>query len=442
MDSNTTHRDSSPTTLSEWFHFPSSSTVSSITKTPPILLMDGGVSTHLEQLIAPQTFSHRELWSSSLLLTEEGRKFIERGHGDWLQAGSDIITTVTYQCHFGLVKSKSTVDHQHYDNNKSNNNEVISQSTMSDMIQNGVLLARNAIQQYLDPTTTTTTTTTTSNTTDSSTSTTIPKLGPFVVASTGPYGAAMADGSEYTGAYPPHVTQQALKDFHQQKAKVLWDCHSDGLAVETIPNLQEVGVVCQVLKELQQEQEQKHQSQQGIASSGSGRRVCCCWISLACRNGTEMNDGNLLQDALHVIQSMDPHHQYIAAIGVNCCDSAHIPSLVNIIAHHVVHNSSPQTGLSPRGIVLYPNSGESWNASKNKWDDATGVDDTQFTDRLLEAVAIIQDIWDKRSVEIGSSSITMPRIILGGCCRTSDKTIATLRKRITIFNELFLQQDS
>lgn len=375
------------TTLLDWFQ-------STSARVPSILLMDGGVSTHLEQLISPKSFSHRELWSSSLLLTTEGRDFVQKGHLDWLNAGSDIITTVTYQCHYGLLVAVDGGD----DDVKKNDGMVVSPTTMTEMIENGVKLARTATQQ--------------------SSSRHERFFGPFVVASTGPYGAAMADGSEYTGAYPPQVTPQALKEFHHKKAVALWRCCPDGLAVETIPNLQEVGAVCQVLQELKQQQD----------SSSTG---CCCWISLACRNGTELNDGNALQDALNVIRSMDPNHQYIAAVGVNCCDSVYIASLAKILARHAIQDSG--VGLPPRGIVLYPNSGESWDAAKEEWKDGTGADDSQFADRLMDAVSIIQETCKEHSMKTGTPA-AMPRIVLGGCCRTNEKTMAALRRRIDALN--------
>jgi Homocysteine S-methyltransferase len=81
-----------------------------------ILVLDGGVSTHLESLLAlyarvedrhsesistiRPAFPHRELWSSSLLLTDQGRRTIHQGHLDWILAGADILSTVTYQCHY------------------------------------------------------------------------------------------------------------------------------------------------------------------------------------------------------------------------------------------------------------------------------------------------------------------------------------------------------
>ncbi|KAG7360089.1 homocysteine S-methyltransferase [Nitzschia inconspicua] len=391
-------QNSHPLTLLEWF----STTAPPSHGIPSILLLDGGVSTHLEHLIAPQTFSHRELWSSSLLLTQEGREYIKQGHADWLLAGSDILTTVTYQCHFGLVGTGSNND------DESDIGTIVSKETMSKMIRQGIEIARDAIYQQV-----------------ASTKSSITRsVGPFVVASTGPYGAAMADGSEYSGNYPLNVTEQALLQFHRQKAAGLWDCHPDGIAVETIPNLLEVGVVCQVLQELKQRK--KHQY------------PCCCWISLACQDGTRLNDGSLLKDALDIIQSMDSNNEFITAIGVNCCDSVHIAPLVKTIAQHIF--SCCKRDVAPRGIVVYPNSGESWDAANEEWKEGTGADNAQFADRLIEVVSIIHETWKKRRLEF-EGPICAPKILLGGCCRTSQRTIATLRNRIDAMQDQFLVKE-
>jgi homocysteine S-methyltransferase len=339
------------------------------------------------------SFSHRELWSSSLLLTHDGQNNIRRGHCDWLESGSDIITTVTYQCHYGLVGENNDMKQS------SSINSVFSEEqTMTAMIQDGVTLAKEAVATCI------------SNRLSSS-------VGPFVVASTGPYGAAMADGSEYTGQYPPHVTREALVEFHAKKARALWNCQPDGLAVETIPNLDEVGVVCEVLRDLKQQQ-QRQKDAPPIA----------CWISLACRNGKELNDGHSVENALRTIQNFDPDAQWINAIGINCCDSAHIASLVEVLTKHETILSSTRR----RGIVVYPNSGESWDAAHEQWKDGTGTTDKEFADRLMEAVQVIKQSWGKeRSTDIDSRP--MPKVIMGGCCRTNPATIAALRQRVDAF---------
>lgn len=431
-----TSDEKNPLSLWSWFHSSSSAFL------PEVLLMDGGVSTHLEKIIAPETFSHRDLWSSSLLLTEEGRASVIEGHRDWLDSGSDILTTVTYQCHYGVFKdttSKALIGNcignttdvigtagatsiiDHIDSIR----EVLPEDKIREMMLDGILLAKGAIDTrtinqrkknnmpLLPP--------------PPSSSSTPLNLGPFVVASTGPYGAAMADGSEYTGKYPAHVTRQALVDFHTRKARTLLiEGKPDGLAVETIPNIEEVGVVCEVLRDLQQQQQELKPDSSPIA----------CWISLACRNGNEMNDGHTVKDALRIIQSYDPTGRWIAGVGINCFDSAYISSLVTTIAVESLIREN-----YCRGIIIYPNSGEGWDAINEDWKGGSGTSDDELADRLMAAVRLIRETFKTElgtNGERSSNSLNpscMPKIILGGCCRTNPATIATLRKRVDACDE-------
>jgi len=398
--------------LSSWF-------LSSSAILPGVLVMDGGVSTHLENLIAPKKFSHRDLWSSSLLLTEDGRSSIVEGHRHWLNSGSDILTTVTYQCHFGLYKKDATkgsgqthicnATDAHLvtgdvltNNNSSSIMEILPEETMSEMMVNGVLLAKLAID---------TNTTISSNRMNEQCSPS-PTMGPFVVASTGPYGAAMADGSEYTGKYPAHVTREALVNFHTRKARILLsESKPDGLAIETIPNIEEVGVVCEVLRDLQQQHDE----------SNACSRIAC-WISLACKDERYMNDGHTIVEALRLIRKYDPAGQWIAAVGINCFNSAYTSSLVTTM----LNESTLQDGRR-RGIIIYPNSGESWDAENEEWKDGSGTSDDELVDQLIAAVQLIRDVCESSD---SSTNNSIPKIILGGCCRTSPATIAMLRKRV------------
>lgn len=387
--------------LWSWFH-------SSVKSIPQTLLLDGGVSTHLENIIAPKRFSHRELWSSSLLLTGEGRASIIEGHSDWLNSGSDILTTVTYQCHYGLFRGAASTETAPTNQYNDLVLEMLSEDKIKEMMLDGVILAKRAID----------TTTPRMLSTSSASS---PTLGPFVVASTGPYGAAMADGSEYTGRYPTHVTRQALVNFHTRKAQTLMEGKPDGLAVETIPNIEEVGVVCEVLRNLQQQREKMEPDLSPIA----------CWISLACRNGVEMNDGHSVEEALQIIQMYDPTGQWIAGVGINCFDSTHLSSLVNILT-----KATLLQGFGRRGIIIYPNSGEGWDAVNEKWKNDSGTSEDDLVDRLMGAIQLIRDSYEAESGtrEEQSSNLLkhrrMPKIIIGGCCRTSPATIAMLRKKL------------
>jgi S-methylmethionine-dependent homocysteine/selenocysteine methylase len=79
------------------------------------------------------------------------------------------------------------------------------------------------------------------------------------------------------------------------------------------------------------------------------------WISLACRSGTELNDGTPLQSVLNTLRPIPL--SALQAIGFNCCDSAYLPELVrSLLIDMATHGPV-------RGIVLYPNSGEEWDAT-------------------------------------------------------------------------------
>jgi homocysteine S-methyltransferase len=115
--------------------------------------------------------------------------------------------------------------------------------------------------------------------------------------------------------YGKTQSEQDLVDFHRIKTATLLRQKPDGLALETVPCVVEVRAFIELLKDLQQQEQ-----------------LPACWISLACRNGQELNDGSKLEEALQAVEELDPDASIIQAIGVNCCDSEHIPSLVRIIA--------------------------------------------------------------------------------------------------------------
>jgi homocysteine S-methyltransferase len=223
----------------------------------------------------------------------------------------------------------------------------------------------------------------------------------FVVASSGCYGAALADGSEYTGEYP-NMTLDGLTEFHRKKMTVYLNENPDGLAIETIPSIEECAAVCLALKSMPS-------------------HSACCWISMACRDGTTLNEGKPFVDALKAIREQDPDAQYVHAIGINCCDIFYIPSLLEILVLDMARNG-PR-----RGIVIYPNSGEEWEASTAQWRQGTGCTGAdEFSSRLMGAVYLIERLWKENSRD----DSLMPNLIIGGCCRTSPATISALRQQI------------
>jgi hypothetical protein len=127
-------------------------------------------------------FAHRELWSSSLLLGDTtSRNYILQGHVDWIEGGADIVTTVTYQCHYEKELWPLVL------REKDKNGE----ETMSQMFQDALQIAQEATHH----------TQTHRRNDNESTQLTENKERSFVVASLGCYGSALSNGAEYTGAY-------------------------------------------------------------------------------------------------------------------------------------------------------------------------------------------------------------------------------------------------
>lgn len=188
----------------------------------------------------------------------------------------------------------------------------------------------------------------------------------WVAASVGPYGAVLADGSEYRGDYDLDVT--GLREFHRPRLDVLAATIGDGadvLAVETVPSLAEVEAV---LAEL----------------DGSGVPA---WLSLSAAADGRTRAGEPLEEAFAMAADVDE----VLAVGVNCATPADAGDAVPLAARHAP-------------VVVYPNSGQGWNAVTRAWEGRSAFD--------ADAVAA----W----VEAGGR-------LVGGCCRVSPEDITALR---------------
>ena len=81
-----------------------------------------------------------------------------------------------------------------------------------------------------------------------------------------------------------------------------------------------------------------------------------------------------------------------------------------------------------RAIVFYPNSGEEWDAVNEKWREGTGnTEPKDFADGILATIRAIHTEYEK---VIGLKEAKQPRIIVGGCCRTTPETITAIRSRV------------
>lgn len=157
----------------------------------------------------------------------------------------------------------------------------------------------------------------------------------LVAASVGPYGAMLADGSEYRGRYG--VSRAVLRDFHGPRLELLASAGPDLLAVETIPDADEAAVLVELLDEV----------------------AAPAWLSYSVA-GPATRAGQPLAEAFEVAASA----RSAVAIGVNCCAPEDVLPALRVAAE-----------VSDLPLVAYPNSGETWDGGARRWRGPAGFDE-------------------------------------------------------------------
>ncbi|KPL60354.1 homocysteine S-methyltransferase [Rossellomorea vietnamensis] len=302
-----------------------------ILQTHSLIILDGALATELE---SHGCDLNDPLWSARVLL--ENPEAIEKVHAEYFRAGADCAITASYQATVDGFRKRG-----------------IQEPEALELIKKTVYLAKQARDDFWE---------------EEKGNTNRPK--PIVAGSVGPYGAYLADGSEYVGNYD--VSDQHLADFHFPRIEALVEAGADVLAFETIPSLQEAKVLASLLKEFPD---------------------TCSWLSFSLKDGETISDGTGIEECARVFND----NEQIAAIGVNC---APIPA-----ASEAVSVLSRQTD---KPIILYPNSGETYNAETKTWD---GEEERCPFDEQSE-------IWYGAGARI-----------IGGCCRTHPGDIEALAKR-------------
>ena len=195
---------------------------------------------------------------------------------------------------------------------------------------------------------------------------------PLVAASIGPFGAYRADGSEYTGRYG--VGAQVLAEFHRERFALLAESEADVIAIETLP----CALECNVLLDL--------------LSQHPGRHA---WFSFSCRDDKVINDGT----AIEAVAKRVAAHPQVVAIGVNCTAPQYTSRLIERLKT-----------VSDRPIIVYPNSGEKYNATHRCWSGEP--DPVEFAERAVE--------WFAAGAQM-----------IGGCCRTGAEHVRLVRAALS-----------
>jgi homocysteine S-methyltransferase len=293
------------------------------------VVLDGGLATTLE------SFGHDlddPLWSARLLL--ESAESIGRAHRAFLDAGADCIATVSYQASFEGFARRG-----------------LSEDEAERLVRLSVELALAARNEFW-----------------ALEGRSRERLRPLVAASVGPYGAFLADGSEYRGRYD--IDQDLLDAFHRRRWRLLAETDADLLACETVPSRSEAEVFLRLLRET------------------PGRWA---WLSFSCSDHEHLSDGSRLADVARLCDA----EERVSAVGINCTAPKFIDSLI-----------AEARSATSKPIAVYPNRGEAWDAGRKRWIPSDSPLD--FAEKARH--------WRR----LGAS-------LIGGCCRVGPEEIARIR---------------
>jgi homocysteine S-methyltransferase len=302
------------------------------------VVLDGGLSSELER--SGHDLSG-DLWSAALL--RDAPEAIARVHQAFFEAGARVATTASYQASFAGFAAAG-----------------LDRAETERLLHLSVRLARNSADRAGRD------------------------AGPrWVAASVGPYGAVLAGGEEYTGAYlTPDwsgrrgggLSVDELRHFHRPRLHALAAAEPDVLALETVPGLVEVEALLAEVADL------------GVPA----------WLSLTTVTG---GDGQvrtrLGEDAAEAFaQARDVAE--IIAVGVNCTDPREVPAAVRVAARE-----------SGKPVVVYPNSGESWDALARSWRGDPAFADEDVTGWVAAGARLV-----------------------GGCCRVGPEQVAAISRTL------------
>jgi homocysteine S-methyltransferase len=191
----------------------------------------------------------------------------------------------------------------------------------------------------------------------------------LIAASLGPYGAALHNGAEYHGNYECSFTE--LVNFHRERIAVLAEANADLFAFETVPSLEEARAIVEALTDW------PHLG---------------AWLSFTCRNTVEIGHGEPIRECAKLLESV----AQVVALGINCT----APGLVGPLLRELQAEST-------KPLLVYPNSGEIWDAEHRQW---CGISDPTLFRSLSQE-------WRT----LGAQAV-------GGCCRTRPEHIRHIRQ--------------
>ncbi|KIW95512.1 uncharacterized protein Z519_04097 [Cladophialophora bantiana CBS 173.52] len=233
----------------------------------PILLLDGGLGTTLEDEHGIRFSSATPLWSSHLLVDNVAT--LQTVQRDFAEAGADIILTATYQASLHGFK-----------NTRVASKDGIARDEAMRYMLSAVRIAREAFNGR-------------------------PGL---VALSLGAYGATMVPSTEYSGQYGER-TEDDLLNFHLERIWCFVGSQEwkdvDLVAIETLPRIDEVRAARRMMQRVQDKE---------------------YWISCVFPNDSEkLPDGTGVEE---LVETMLEGERPPYAIGINCTKVYRVASLI------------------------------------------------------------------------------------------------------------------
>lgn len=293
-------------------------------------VLDGAMSSALEQ---HGLDTNNKLWTAKALIDDID--IVYDVHFKYFEAGAQMVLTDTYQANIYAFEKLGYTRNQ-----------------AQKFIAMGVLVAKKARDDYEKQT---------------------GKHG-LVAGTIGPYGAYLADGSEYRGDYLLNEAQYL--DFHLPRLQTILEQEPDCIALETQPKLFEPVTLLKWLS--------KYAPTMPV------------YVSFTLRDEQTLSDGTKLSRAIKEVSK----YPQVFAVGINCI----APKLVEKALKTIRQATTKQ-------IIVYPNSGSVYDPNTKTWQELTQKID------FKQAAAK----WHQTGANI-----------IGGCCTTTPTEIKQIAE---YFNE-------
>ena len=292
------------------------------------MIIDGALASELQRRGCDLNDS---LWSAKVLI--EQPELIQQVHYDYFKAGADCAITASYQATpMGFAQKGIELE------------ESIK------LIKTSVKLAQQAKMQYLNDIK--------------------QDKALFIAGSVGPYGAYLANGSEYTGDY--QLSESEFIAFHKDRVTALIDAGVDILACETMPSFLEIKALTKLIQQFP---------------------MVNCWFSLTLKDQQHISDGTPLTEVIEYLNSIEQ----IVSVGINCIALEKVTPALEVLSK-----------LTSKPLIVYPNSGEEYDPTTKQWHKNHHHNCT-FANQL--------DTW----IKLGAK-------LIGGCCQTTPEDIVEIHQ--------------